>query len=87
MLQPALVVVDEHRRGDVHGVDQAEAFAHAALTNEFLDLGRDVDEPAPARHFKPEMFSERFQSLMTSSKAEPSERWEQLLRACRIRTG
>ena len=33
---------------------------HAALTDEFLDLRRDVDEPAPARDFKPKMFSERF---------------------------
>jgi hypothetical protein len=30
--------------------------------NEFLDLRRDVDEPAPIRHFEPKMFSERSQA-------------------------
>jgi hypothetical protein len=29
--------------------------------NEFLDLRRDVDEPAPIRYLEPKMFSERFQ--------------------------
>ena len=33
---------------DVHGVDQAQAFAHAALTNDFLNLRRDVDEATQA---------------------------------------
>jgi hypothetical protein len=55
------VVVDEDRSGNVHGVDQAKAFGHAALANEFIDLRRDVDEPTAIRHFEPKMFSERFQ--------------------------
>jgi hypothetical protein len=33
-----------------------------------LDLRRDVDEPASARHLKPKMFSERFQSARIRSK-------------------
>ena len=65
VMESALIVVDEDRRGDVHGVDQAKAFAHAALTDEFLDLRRDVDEPAPARNFKPEIFGERFHAVTT----------------------
>ena len=60
VMQPALVVVDEDRCGDVHGVDQTKAFAHAALIDEFLDLRRDVDEAASVRNFKPKMFGERF---------------------------
>jgi hypothetical protein len=65
VMKPALVVVDEDGRGDVHGVDQAEAFAHGALTHEFLNLRRDVDEPAPRRNFKPEIFGERFHAVTT----------------------
>ena len=57
-MKARLIVVDEYRRGDVHGVDQAQAFAHAALINQFLNLRCDVDEPASIRNFKPKMFSE-----------------------------
>ena len=42
----------------MHGVDETKAFGHAAPLNEFLDLRRDVDEAAPARDFKPQMFGE-----------------------------
>ena len=76
-LQPHLVVVmeswfiviNEHGRSDVHGVDQTKAFGHAALVNEFLDLWCNVDEPASIRYFEPKMFSERFHSerLMVKS--------------------
>ena len=41
LVQPALVVVDEDRRGDVHGVDQAQALPDAAFTQRRLHL-RDV---------------------------------------------
>ena len=49
VMQATLVVVDENRRGDVHSVDQNEAFAHAALVERSRDLRRDVDEAAPPR--------------------------------------
>ena len=42
----------------MHGVDQTKAFGHAATMDEFLDLGRDIDEPASIRYFKPRMFGE-----------------------------
>jgi hypothetical protein len=61
-MEPALVVVNENRRRDVHGVDEAKAFGHATPVDKLFDLRRDVDKPAPARHLKPKMFSERFQS-------------------------
>ena len=59
-MEPRLIVVDEHRRGDMHGVDQTNAFHHAAPVSEFLDLRRDVDEATSIRYFEPKMFSERF---------------------------
>ena len=36
--------------------------SYESLVNQFLDLRCDVDEPAPARDFEPEIFGERFQS-------------------------
>ena len=59
-MEPWLVIIDEHRGGDMHGVDQTKPLNYAAAMNEFLDLRCDVDEPASIRHFEPEMFSERF---------------------------
>jgi len=61
VMEPRLIVVNEHRGSDMHGVDQTKAFGHAALVNQFLDLRCDVDEPASIRYLEPKMFSERFQ--------------------------
>lgn len=61
VMESWFIVIDEHGGSDVHGVDQAKAFGHAALVNEFLNLRCDVDEAASIRHFEPKMFSERFQ--------------------------
>jgi hypothetical protein len=61
VMQARFIVVDEHRRGDVHGVDQTKTFRDTTPLNEFLDFRCDVDEPASIRHFKPEMFCERLQ--------------------------
>ena len=64
VVEPRFIVINKDRSGDVHGVDETKALGHAAPVNEFFDLGRDVDEPAPARHLKPKMFSERFQIVV-----------------------
>jgi hypothetical protein len=61
VMESRLIVVDEHRGGDMHGVDQTKAFGHAALVNQFLDIRCDVDEPASIWYFESKMFSERFQ--------------------------
>jgi hypothetical protein len=60
-MEARLIVVDEHRGGDMHGVDQTKALGHAALVDRLLDIRCDVDEPASIRYFEPKMFSERFQ--------------------------
>ncbi len=61
VMESRFIVINKHRGGDVHGVDEAKAFGHAAPVNKLLDFRRDVDEPASARDLKPKMFSERFQ--------------------------
>ncbi len=58
--QPVLRIIDVNTRGNVHGVDEAQTFLHAAFADEFLDRVGDVQIIAPVRRFKPEMFSKRF---------------------------
>jgi hypothetical protein len=57
-MKTRFVVVDEYRSGDVHGVHQTQTLLYAAPVNDFLNLRRDVDEPASIRYFKPKMFGE-----------------------------
>ena len=59
-MQAGLVVVDEDRGGDVHGVDEDEPLADAALAEAGLDLGGDVDEAAPGGDVEPELLAEAF---------------------------
>src|SRR5580692_12124610 len=62
-VQPPLVVVDEHRCGDVHGVDEREAFSNATLLQGGLDLRGDVEKrPAPWR-LEPKFLAIRLHSL------------------------
>lgn len=62
VMESRFIVINKHRAGDVHGVDETKPFGHAALVNELRDRRRDVDEPAPIRYLEPKMFGERFQS-------------------------
>jgi len=57
VVQARLVIVDEYRCCDVHGVYQAEPFPDAALSQAFLHLGRDVDERPPRGHLKPQFLA------------------------------
>src|SRR3954452_2043873 len=59
LMQARLVVIDEDARRDVHGVDQAEPFADAALGHRPLHLRRDVDEVHPRRDVHRQMTRER----------------------------
>ena len=45
LVQPGLVVVDEDRRRDVHGVDQDQSLLNAALADDLLDLGVMFTKP------------------------------------------
>jgi hypothetical protein len=70
VMESRFIVINKHRGGDVHGVDETKAFGHAAPVNQFLDLRRDVDETAPIRHLEPKMFSQRFQSSSPKIKCK-----------------
>ena len=73
-MESLFIVIDEYRSGDVHGVDQTKALHYAASVNKFLDLRRDIDEPASIRNFKPKMFSERFHRVIISTNSCSAER-------------
>jgi len=51
---------DLNKVGDVQGVDEAQPFLHAALTDQSFDHAGEVEAIAPVRRFEPEMFSQRF---------------------------
>ncbi len=60
VMQSRFIVVDEHRCGNVHRVNQTKALGYTASLNQLPDFRCDIDEPASMRHFKPKMFCERF---------------------------
>lgn len=43
----------------MHRIYEAETLLHAAFAHQLLDRPRDVHEPAPVRHFKPQVLGER----------------------------
>jgi hypothetical protein len=55
-MEPGFIVVNEHRSGDVHRIDQTKTFGDVASSNDLLDLRRNVDESPPIRYFEPKMF-------------------------------
>jgi hypothetical protein len=56
----------------MHGVDEAKPLLHAALADERGDGIGEVDKPAPAGRFKPELFGERFHAVRGSSPKSPA---------------
>jgi len=55
-VQPPFVVVDENRCGDVHGVDEREAFSNAALLQGGVDLRGNVEKRPAPRRLEPKLF-------------------------------
>src|SRR5437899_182709 len=68
-MEPRLIIVDEHRSGDVHCVDQTKTLRYAAPLKQLLDFGRDIDKPASIRNLKPKVFSERFHRVIISTNS------------------
>ena len=59
-VQARLVIVDEDRRGDVHGVAQEQTLPDAALAQAGFNLWRDVDKFPPPFYVEPQFFAIRF---------------------------
>ena len=57
VVQATLIVIDEYRCRDVHGVDQHQPFLHTAVPEAGFDIRRDVDELAPAVDVEPQFFA------------------------------
>jgi hypothetical protein len=52
----------------VHGVDQAEAFFDAAGAEATVNVGGDIEQPAPRGDLEPEFFAEGFQGKRIEQK-------------------
>src|ERR1043166_3430357 len=55
-----LIVVDEHRGGDVHGIDEAKPFLDPTLIDQLGHRITDVHEPPPRWHLERKIFRKRF---------------------------
>src|SRR5262249_29805235 len=65
VMQTAFVVIDEDRSGDMHSIDEAQAFLNAAFTQTIFNLWGDVDKGASGRHLKPKLFTITFHNRLT----------------------
>ena len=68
VVQPGLIVIDEDAGGDVHGVDQDQAFGDAAVSEALLHLGGDIDEGPAAGDLKPEFLAVAFHGFGGGSR-------------------
>ena len=59
-MQPWFIVVDKHRRGNVHGVTQEDPFQDSALSNQLLDDRCDIQETHPIGDIERQVFGKRF---------------------------
>ena len=60
VMQARFVVVDKHRRRDVHRVDEHQAVLDAALGDEAFDFAMDRDDRSPLGDFHPQLLRESF---------------------------
>ena len=60
LVQSRLVVVDENRCSDMHGIDEAESLLYAAFPERILDVTGDVHKAHPRRDVHPEFPVVRF---------------------------
>lgn len=77
LVQTSLVVVDEHRSGDVHGIDQNQPFSHAAFLQAFLYLRCEVQKGNARRRVELQFFAIALHgnySVLSSILAAPYRR-------------
>ena len=79
LVQARLIIVDEYAGRDVHGVAQKQPFLNAALTDDLLDLARDVDKVHPGRHVECQVLGMRFHAGNTVVKTGIGQNWGQTL--------
>ena len=60
IMQAGLVVVDKHRRCDMHGVDQDKPFPDTTLANRRLNLAGYIHESASLREIECQLFAKAF---------------------------
>src|ERR1035438_2173165 len=66
--EAALIIVDVHARGDVHGRNQYHTLLHSALANDLFYLRRDMDVGAMCLGMKLQVFRKSLHSLNSRYK-------------------
>lgn len=64
LMEAAFIVVDEYAGGDVHRIDQTEAFLNATFVQAFLDQGSDMNDLAAAGCIEPKLLAISLHILM-----------------------
>ncbi len=60
VVQAGLVVIDEDRRGDVHGIAEHQTVCYPAFVDALLHFRGDVDKGPACGHLEPQFFSIAF---------------------------
>jgi hypothetical protein len=71
MVEAGFIVIDEHRGGDVHGIDQHKALFYATLSQGLFHLRGDIDEGDAIRQVEPEFLAKRFHPFSPSNNRQP----------------
>jgi hypothetical protein len=57
VVQPGLIIINEHRGRNVHGVHQHQPLLYAALWHGLFHLLGDIDKPTPSRQMHDQFFT------------------------------
>jgi hypothetical protein len=57
LVQASFIIIDEHRRCDVHRIAKHQAFLDTTFTQAGIYLWCDIDKTSSRWDFKPELFS------------------------------
>src|ERR1043166_9557841 len=67
MMKPRLIIVDENRRGDMHGIHKHKPFFYPAVAQTIVHLRRNVDECDSRRCIEPEFLTIGFHPSLLQS--------------------
>ena len=70
VMQTTLVVVNKDTGGDVHGINQHQALAHATLTQALIHLFGDADKGHAGGRIKPQFFTVTFHADIPRAKVK-----------------
>src|SRR4051812_25988896 len=66
MEQPALIVIDKYRGGDVHRIDETQSLLDPAFPDQLFNRLGDIYESSAIGNLEPQMFCERLHAVLNS---------------------